>query len=64
MPKSLTFLNTRTTRSLFLLLVLTQADGSKQTQTALWGEAGGEERLQDVVGEGESNNRLVGGVDH
>lgn len=64
MSKSLTFLNTRTMRSLFLLLVLTQADGSKQTQTILWGEAGGEQRLQDVVGEGESNNCLVSGVDH
>lgn len=49
---------------MFLLLVLTQADGSEQTQTILWGEAGGEQRLQDVVGKGESNNRLVSGVDH
>jgi len=49
---------------LFFLLVLTQADGSEQTQTILWGEAGGEQRLQDVVGEGKGDNCLVSGIDH
>lgn len=48
----------------FVLLVLTQADGSEQPQTVLWGEAGGEQRLQDVVREGKSNDRLISGVDH
>lgn len=57
-------LNNKTMRSLIVLLVLTQADASKQTQTILRGEAGGEQRLQDVVREGESDNRLVSGVDH
>lgn len=43
---------------------LTQADGSQQTQGGVWGQAGGEQGLQDVVGEGERNHSLVGGVDN
>jgi hypothetical protein len=43
---------------------LTQTDGSQESQTGLRGEAGREERLQHVVGEGEGDDSLVGGVDH
>lgn len=43
---------------------LTQADGSQEAQARLRGEAGREERLQHVVGEGEGDDSLVGGVDH
>lgn len=43
--------------------VLTQADGSQQAQAVLRGEAGGEEGLQHVVGEGKGDNGLVSGVD-
>lgn len=43
---------------------LTQADGSQEAQAGLRGEAGREERLQHVVGEGEGDDSLVGGVDH
>lgn len=43
---------------------LTEADGSQQTQAALRREAGGEQRLQHVVGKGQRNHGLVGRVDH
>lgn len=43
---------------------LTQADGSQEAQARFRGEAGREERLQHVVGKGEGNDCLVGGVDH
>lgn len=46
------------------ILWLTQADRSHQAQAILWGEAGGEEGLQDVVWEGESDHSLVSGVDY
>lgn len=42
---------------------LTQTDGCQQTQAVLGGEAGGKQRLQDVVGEGQCNHCLVGGID-
>lgn len=42
---------------------LTQADRSQQAQGIFWREAGREEGLQDVVGEGESDHSLVCGVD-
>lgn len=45
-------------------MALTQADGSQESQTRLWGEAGREEWLQHIVGEGEGDDSLVGGVDH
>lgn len=41
---------------------LTEADGSQQTQAALWREAGGEQWLQHVVGKGQRNHGLVGRV--
>lgn len=44
--------------------ILTQADSSQQTQASLRREAGGEQRLQDVVGKGQRNHGLVGRVDH
>lgn len=44
--------------------ILTEAEGCEQAKAVLWWEAGGEERLQNVVGEGESYDCLVGGVDH
>lgn len=43
---------------------LTQADGGQQTQAVLWRLAGGEERLHDVVCEGERDHSLAGGVDN
>lgn len=45
-------------------VLLTEADGSQQTQAILWREACGEQRLQDVVGKGQRNHSLVGRVDH
>ena len=42
---------------------LTQTDAGQQPQAILWWEAGGEERLEDVVGEGQSDHSLVGRVD-
>lgn len=42
----------------------TQADGRQETQGGLRGQAGGEERLQDIVGEGESDDGLAGRVNH
>lgn len=46
-----------------MTLLLTEADGSQQPQAVLWGEAGGEEGLQDVVGERQRDHSLIGGVD-
>lgn len=43
--------------------LLTEADGSQQTQAVLRREAGGEQRLQDVVGESQRDHGLVGRVD-
>lgn len=43
---------------------LTQADGSQESQAGLRGEAGREEWLQHIVGEGEGDDSLVGRVDH
>lgn len=42
----------------------TQADGGQETQGNLWRQAGGEERLQDVDGKGESDHGLAGRVNH
>lgn len=44
-------------------MLLTEADGSQQTEAVLRGEAGGEQRLQDVVGERQGDHGLVGRVD-
>lgn len=44
-------------------MLLTEADGGQQTQAVLWGEAGGEEGLQDVVGERQRDHGLIGRVD-
>lgn len=48
----------------YILVSLTEADGSQQAQAVLWWKAGGEERLQDVVGERQRDHSLVGRVDH
>lgn len=44
-------------------VLLTQADGSQQSQAVFWRKAGGEQRLQDVVGERQRDHGLVGRVD-
>lgn len=43
--------------------LLTETDSSQHTEAALWWKAGGEQRLQDVVGEGERDHGLVRRVD-
>lgn len=45
-------------------LLLTEADGGQETQAVLRREAGGEQRLQDVVGKRQRDHGLVGRVDH
>lgn len=45
------------------LVLLTQADGRQQSQAVFWREAGGEQRLQHIVGERQSDHGLVGRVD-
>lgn len=47
-----------------LIVALTEADGSQQAEAVLRGEAGGEQRLQDVVGEGQRDHGLVCRVYH
>lgn len=44
-------------------VLLTEANSSQQAQAIFWRKAGGEQRLQDVVGERQRNHSLVGRVD-
>lgn len=44
-------------------VLLTETDGSQQPQAVLRWEAGGEQRLEDVVGERQGDHSLVGGID-
>ncbi len=44
-------------------MLLTEADGSEQAEAILRREAGGEQRLQDVVGKRQRDHGLVGRVD-
>lgn len=44
-------------------VLLTKTNGSQQTQAIFWWEAGGEQRLQDIVGERQCDHSLVGRVD-
>lgn len=44
-------------------VLLTKTNGSQHTQAIFWWKAGGEQRLQDIVGERQRDHSLVGRVD-